>query len=367
MKKSLRITREQTELTPEQLVEAEKYANEQIKKFLSTEKTNRREVEKYAINAYKISGTKLPKKIRWFKSPEAMCAYKADSVGNSVGSSVESSVWSSVRSSVESSVRSSVWNSVWSSVWNSVWSSVESSVWSSVWSSVRSSVESSVWSSVRSSVESSVRSSVWNSVWSYYNADGWSFYGFFHKYFEKNKIVWLLKLSENVTGCAFYENECWLVEHPKTLDRDESGKLHSITGKAIEWRDGVGYYLIHGIRFDEKLWKKVTGKQTRIETILTIENMEQRMVALKLVGVERLFKTANSKLIDKSKRGNELYLLKDIFQTDAYYLKYSCPSTGRVYASGIDPEVGKLGSADGCMAWKFSMTEAEYQNMKIEA
>ena len=90
------------------------------------------------------------------------------------------------------------------------------------------------------------------------------------------------------------------------------------------------------------------------------------MAALKLVGVEKLLKTKNSKLVKKSKKGNELWLIKDVFSSDAYYLKYSCPSTNRVYVSGIDPEVGKKGDPDECMAWKWGISTSEYLTLEME-
>lgn len=289
--KHLKITREQTELTPEQLECAKNYAQEKIKLYLSTEKVNKKLVESYVMNAYKVSGTPLPKKVRWFKSPETF-----------------------MRASVRASVRDSVWDSVW------------------------------------------------DSVRAYYDADGLSFYGFFSEYFEPNKIVWLQKLSESVCGCAFYEKECWLVEKPKTLERNEQGRLHSTTGKAIEWRDGYVFYFLHGVEFDEKLWKKVVDKP-HIKTILTIENMEQRMAALRVVGVEKIIKAG--KLLDKSARGNELYLIENVFDEPALYLKYKCPSTSRVYVSGVDPSLER--KADVAMAWKFNLTPEEYEKLEVEA
>lgn len=167
MKQSLKITRDQKELTPEQLKLAKEYAQQEIKKHLSTKRVSKKLVNSYVMNAYKVSGNKLPDKIRWFKSP------------------MESSKY-----------------------------------WASVWDSVRASVGDSVGDSVRASVRA------------YYDADYNSFLGYFHENFEENKIVWLLKLSENTTGYYFYKNECWIVDKPKTLDLDEKGRLHSVKGKA---------------------------------------------------------------------------------------------------------------------------------------
>ena len=224
--KHLMFTSDQTELTPEQLEEAKKYAQEKIQKYLSCKHEPKKVIETYVVNAYKVAGLTPPKKIRWFKSP--------DSVRTSAGASVGDSV--------------------------------------SLWASMRDSVGASMWASMRA----------------YFDADEWSYLGFYHKYFKQNNIIWMQLLSENVSGYFFYKNECWLVEKPKTLLL-ENNKLHSIKGKAIEWKDGYGFYFLHGVNFDKKLWKQVTGKP-HIKTILTIENMEQRMAALKVVGVDKIIK-----------------------------------------------------------------------------
>lgn len=91
------------------------------------------------------------------------------------------------------------------------------------------------------------------------------------------------------------------------------------------------------------------------------------MIALKLMEPEKLLKDSGAKLLEKSHTGNELYLLKDIFPEPAYFLKYSCPSTGRVYISGVPPEVGIDGKADAAMAWKFSIKVDEYLNLEAQS
>ena len=91
------------------------------------------------------------------------------------------------------------------------------------------------------------------------------------------------------------------------------------------------------------------------------------MAALKVVGVEKMLKTKNAVLLEKSERKNELYKINDVFEDTAYYLKYSCPSTGRVYVSGVDPEVGFKSDADLAMSWKFGITKEEYLKLEVES
>jgi hypothetical protein len=153
---------------------------------------------------------------------------------------------------------------------------------------------------------------------------------------------------------------------PVFIGRDTNGRLHSEERKAIEYPDGWGLFMLHGVRFEEELWKKVVSGQMSFKEIMAIVDIDQRWVAFKY-NPEAL-RQEKAKLLDKSERGNELYLIEDFFPSapKAYFLRYTCPSTGRIYFSGIDPKVGEKGKADLCSAWKHWMSEEEYNQLKIE-
>ena len=94
------------------------------------------------------------------------------------------------------------------------------------------------------------------------------------------------------------------------------------------------------------------------------------MTGMKVYGMENLLNEVKAELVDKSDRGNELYLVRDLFPTNlnAYFLKYNCPSTDRVYISGIDPDYAKNHEyADSCMAWKYGLSDEEYSLLKVES
>lgn len=91
-------------------------------------------------------------------------------------------------------------------------------------------------------------------------------------------------------------------------------------------------------------WVDIANRATTytVKDILTIENIEQRMAALRIFGADKLVQEAGAQLLDKSTRGNELYVIprsRGLFDEDAYFLKYQCVSTGRIYVSGIPPEL----------------------------
>jgi hypothetical protein len=84
------------------------------------------------------------------------------------------------------------------------------------------------------------------------------------------------------------------------------------------------------------------AKRYTVKELLAIENIEQRMAAMRIFGPEKLIQEAGAVLLDKSKKGNELFMIpkeRKLFDEDAYFLKYQCPSTGRIYVSGVPPEL----------------------------
>jgi hypothetical protein len=199
----------------------------------------------------------------------------------------------------------------------------------------------------------------WWLVWA-----GWYDYAKYIGVKFDNKIFKIfMDFVTNVSFIMPYEGIAFVSENPQIEWKE--GKLHSETGMAVKYADGWGMYSLYGVKFEKKLYKKVTSKRATCKTILNIKNMEQRMAALKLHGIEKIIEGAT--LLDKSTRGNELYLLKNVFSQDAYFLKYTCPSTGRVYFSGIDPEVGEKKDADLSMSWKLNLTKEEYNNLEIES
>ena len=171
-----------------------------------------------------------------------------------------------------------------------------------------------------------------------------------------------------------------VLETPKMRLDDES-RLHSTNSAAVSWSRGE-LYLIHGVKFERKIFQKIVTRTMSPESIIALPNIEQRRIAMQIYGIDLLMKSLNKKLVDFSSRGNELYeidlgLGKRIrwwFEREekftALVLKYSCPSTGRIYFSGIpefDNNGQKIESANQAMAWKFGLSEEEYSRLSVEA
>ncbi len=250
-----------------------------------------------------------------------------------------------------------------------VWVSVRDSVWASVRASVKDSVLDldSVWVFVRSFV----LDSVWDSIGAWYWADDLATANVFADVglLPKEKIKelegWKRILETQRLGVLTKDIAIAYILPAPIIRRNSRGFLHSDTNPAVQWGKS-GLYFLNGVYFPKELWKRVVSRKMSFKKILQIKNIDQRVQAMKYGDLEAFLKETKAKLLDRSKKGNELYLIPQtagIFSTDAYFLKYKDPSTDRVYISGIDPEIGKRKSADEAMAWKHYFTLEEYYKL----
>ena len=178
----------------------------------------------------------------------------------------------------------------------------------------------------------------------------------FNKYIESAKC--------GIYESYLFDTHAFIVRNPMFVHRDHEGRLHSIDSPAVEWVDGLKIYALDGIIFDgeeQKVWEKLRDGTLQVDEALLLENTEHRMIALKYSDVASVLEE-RAELLDESKKGYKLFLYKDFPEIgDAYFLRYSCPGTGKHYAKCIDPKVGELKNADtaAMSAWN-GLTEDLY-------
>ena len=149
---------------------------------------------------------------------------------------------------------------------------------------------------------------------------------------------------------------------PKKIERNAQGRLHSTTGKAIEYPDGYGLYFLNGVKFDETLFKQVTSGSMPFAEILAIKDIDQRTQAMRFGDVWEFVKYANGVELDKMAKerldGTQvrywLYRFPKgvLFSEDAFYAIYDdlVPGSDKQYMSGVEP----CESVKAAMAWKCS-------------
>lgn len=213
--------------------------------------------------------------------------------------------------------------------------------------------------------------------------DYWiSFYQFLKKtkVFENDEFHKYLQpyLDGSIGSIKFYENFVIICRLPKKVNRDALNRLHSTTEAAVQWYGKYDYtglrdlYFIHGVHFEKDEWLKIINNEISAIDLLKMENKEKHRSALSVYSLEKLIHELDAKVIDiyKNKRdgNNEItfYQIKKEkvdLDENLHYLKYKDPSTGRVYISGVPPNIKKANKA---MAWKFGLTIHEYKNKIVK-
>lgn len=107
---------------------------------------------------------------------------------------------------------------------------------------------------------------------------------------------WLRALAENCLAFA-QDNEVFFVCAKPKVSLDFRFRLHSETGKAVEFPSGDGFYALRGVRVAEKhIVKPVTGKMLMQE-----RNAEVRMVLLEKYGPKLLDDLPHKVVSEKGK------------------------------------------------------------------
>ena len=157
---------------------------------------------------------------------------------------------------------------------------------------------------------------------------------------------------------------CIVSEMPTEVRREsmENTRLHSTESPAVKFADGYEVYRLWGVRFEKDIFDKVTSGQMPAKEVVNLENIEQRMAALRLLGAEKILSDLDSRL-EHEEGGYQLYSVHNMTQRVEYALKYKCPTTAREYVSFVRPEVGEKKDAIHAIASKWSMTKEQYLNL----
>jgi len=381
-----------TKLTPEQSARFAEWSEKWIKIGLSTEPADFDLATSAALQAYELAGLKKPKIVLRMGSPLAAClggvtawsmlremSGLKSQVRSQVGSQVESQVWSQVGSQVwsqvGSQVESHVESQVWSQVRSQVGSQVESQVWSQVRSQVGSQIESQVWSQVGSQVESQVRSQVGSQVEGQvesqvesqvrsqvesqvesqvgsilnnsYTSALYASWGAYISFFRDvcdwdNPVLERFKIDEDlIQSCGWtwwHEDVLAISDRPKSILRDDQGRLHNETGPSMLYQDGWSLWHWHGVAVPSEWIMNKTGLTAQIALGQT--NVEQRRAACELVGWTRILDDLKGTTIDRDD-DPQIGELIEVSLPDApkeRFLRVQC-GTGRSFAIPVPPTV----------------------------
>jgi len=144
------------------------------------------------------------------------------------------------------------------------------------------------------------------------------------------------KICESVSYVWPNRNFVIVCDRPAAINLDAEGRLHSETGKAIEYRDGWGLSAWHGTAIPSE-WISDKNSITP-EIALKWENIEQRRCACEILGWENILDQLNPESINK----DDDPMIGELLEADLpgsgkeRFLKVQC-GTGRTFVLPVDP------------------------------
>ncbi len=393
MEPTLRVSRGQERLTPEQRAEAERFAEAAIQAQLSTEPVDEQEAEAFLWQAYEVVGLTAPRHIHWLDGPlqlVAVLARESDwiSVEDGFKDRVSHCVWDdSLRDSseinrlragvsesvdyrvrsVQKRVRDGLPGSFGSSWGSGVAGGIRSSIGWSVQDRVRTNVGERLWRGIGNSLAypfsnrirdrggSIEESSLWHSICAYDEADELANLHFLDTYFAPNEAHALARFNQMVSGYWLGKEVALIMRRPKVLAFDAEDRLHNETGKCVEYHDACGFYAWHGVRVPERV---ILAPETLTrEDFLHERNMEARRVIQERMG-QRFVWELEGKFIDGGPHGvlYEVALPGDPERV-ARYVHVQDASTPHQYYLRVPPTIQTAAEA---VAWSFNLSVEEY-------
>jgi hypothetical protein len=177
------------------------------------------------------------------------------------------------------------------------------------------------------------------------------------KLFEPGPAIHFALFNGMVSGYQLGREEAWLIRKPVRLEFDEQDKLHSASGKCIQYRDGWGVYGWRGVVVPAQL---ILHPQTLTRQDWLMQgNLEVRRAMTERLGPERFIELVGGTCIDEGSRGSLIVVdLGDDQERVAHYARVRDSSSGREYYLRVPPSIHR---ADEAVAWTFGMAEATYR------
>jgi hypothetical protein len=398
---ALRLQKGQQALTLEQEAEARRFAEERIRNQLDTAPVDEEQAEAFLWDAYAAAGLPPPRHIHWLDGPlELIAALGRDdelvSVDDIFAERVPHCVWDDllgetdeirrlrtdiiesadcrvryVERQVDARIQAAfghrwtraghaarIWTLVLSPVLDRVESTVGEALAHAVCNSFTHPDMDGPWDVDRiwARYESEHETYRWLSLCAYDDAPHLAYLEYFHSYYALNEAHALAQLNPVVSGYWLGKTVALLVRKPVVLSRDAAGRLHNMTGPAVEYADGWGFWARHGVLVPAWVVERPAEELTR-EDFFSVFNSEVRRVIQERMG-ERFLWTIGARFINSGPRSilYEVDLPND-HEPVARYVELRDSSSERVYYLRVPPTIQ---TAKEAVAWTFGLNADEY-------
>jgi hypothetical protein len=384
MKRKRKARQPPSALTPEQQAAAktaaDRFDEACVQAHLSTEPVDEQTAAAYLRQAYERAGQAAPQQIHWLDGPYQLVAVLASKrnwlrIDGAVRESISPSVWDSLRDNTEiGSIETGapVLNSVDYRVTrmqihaqilkhthglnHRVWEAVRERVGERIWQAVADEVRWPLSPRIRDSGWGNDDYAIWHSIRAYDEAPSLALPEYLGGPLASEKGHPLAHFNQMVSGYWFGKGVALVVRKPRLLAFDDAGRLHSDTGRCVEYPDGWGFYAWHGVPVSERVILE-PDTLTR-DDFLGERNVEARRIIQERMGAERFVWELAATYIDGGPQG-VLYEveLPDDPDRVARYVQVADPSTGREYFLRVPPTIS---TAEEAVAWTFGLSSNEY-------
>jgi hypothetical protein len=360
----------QRRLTPEQEAHIKRVARAYCHDQLSTASVDEQEVVACLQQVYAAAGRTAPTHIRWLDGPlQLVDAFDPDGAGERV----EVSVWDDVKDALTDHLKADLWRILGTDLEDVLWALAEQSIAegynedavgldiaSALGVSLGDSQWQSEWARPEDGVKHHIRYAVWGSVNTsvagYATAFWLAYYYPFAVALGLEALRAFCRFNQLVSGYWLGAEIAVLVRRPTVLALDAAGRVHSASGKCVEYRDGWGFYAWHEIPVSARI---ILEPETLTrDDFLQEPNLEVRRIIQERMG-ERFVAELDGQLVDTGNRGTlyEVRLPKDDPERVARYVQVQDASSARTYFLRVPPAVQTAAEA---VAWTFSRTSEEY-------
>ncbi|MEH2091999.1 DUF6745 domain-containing protein [Nostoc sp.] len=156
-----------------------------------------------------------------------------------------------------------------------------------------------------------------------------------------------------------FEKLCLICDYPLEFLYDSAYRLHAEGEPTIKIANGCDVYAYHGVILPAK-YGIVRPQDWQVSWFLEEQNVELRRVLIQEIGYERIAEELQATVIDSyqeytllkisdGENKEPIYLFEN--KEPIYLLKMTCPSTGRIHALRVPPNIQSAHQAISWVNW----------------
>ena len=353
------------QLTPEQEGLMPIVQKEWIQIGLDTSPIDKQKAEDAITLAYECAGLKPPQKILWFDNPKTAIAWIV-STQDPIGRYLRHTLWYEFKRAIDSRINAVVDSAVRDTVEQNVLGHVDDLL-----CEVHDDVFNAIWSDLQDLIAMQVSGNIANYVYDYTqdeddafgvtDAGGLAFYAYFHAIgVDCSKLRGLWATAKHCGWWWPYEEIAIVTPKPRTIHLDADGRLHAEGEPAIAY-EGFNVYAYDRVRLPEK-YGQMHPYQWQSQWLLEEDNAELRRVLIQGIGYSRILEELQAVELDAWQEYTLLKIDADADIEPIILLKMICPSTGRIHALRVPPDMKSAREAICWVNWGIDPEEFSAQS-----